>query len=80
MSAGLLVIATGHKEVFIKHKKNGLLYESWSPRKIALDLKEIIYSNDVLFNIKKNARKYSLRHFSIKKHSLKTLKFFKSFN
>ena len=23
--AGLLVIATGHKAVFIKHKKNGLL-------------------------------------------------------
>ena len=79
MSAGLIVIASGKQRVFINHNKNGLLYENWDVKKIAFDLKKLIYDKNLFFTFQKNARNYALKNFSIEKHSARTFNFFKSF-
>ena len=34
MAAGLLVVATGKKKIFIRNKFNGLMFSDWEPKKL----------------------------------------------
>ena len=71
MAAGLLVIATGNKEIFIRNKFNGLIFSDWEPKKIALSIKFYLDNNKLLLKLKKQARIYACENFNAKNYAKK---------
>lgn len=75
MAAGLFIIASGKKEVFIKNNFNGLLFQTWNSKEIAEILRNYLKDKKLFLKIKKNARKYAKKKFFAKQHANDFYKF-----
>lgn len=79
MSSGLLVIATGDNQVFIKNKINGLIFKTWDNKAISKVLKYYLNNKKELEKLKINAKEFAKREFDPKKQGQKTTEYFMKF-
>ena len=79
LSAGLLVIATGNNQVFIKNKINGLIFKVWNKKNISNALQYYLSNKKELNSLKRNAKKFAKIEFDPRMQGKKTTKYFESF-
>ena len=76
LSAGLIVIATGKDEVFIKNNINGFLVGDWNAQEVAKILKRVTLNKDKLKKIKEAARLTAENLLKMANHKKKISLFF----
>ena len=80
LSAGLIVIASGDDEIFIKNNINGFLIKNWDERKVVQILKKLVNEVDIMKKIRKEAKKTGKNLFSMSDYSNKIYSFFTKFD
>ena len=80
LSAGLIVIASGDDEIFIKNNINGFLIKKWDERKVVQILKKLVNEVDIMKKIRNEAKKTGENLFSMSDYSNKIYSFFTKFD
>ena len=80
LSAGLIVIASGEDEIFIKNNINGFLIKKWDERKVVQILKKLVNEVDIMKKIRNEAKKTGENLFSMSDYSNKIYSFFTKFD
>jgi glycosyltransferase involved in cell wall biosynthesis len=76
LSAGLIVIASGDDEIFIKNNINGFLIKKWDARKVVKILKKLVNEVDIMKKIRKEAKKTGESLFKMSDYGNKIYSFF----
>ncbi len=80
LSAGLIVIASGDDEIFIKNNINGFLIKKWDERKVVQILKKLVNEVDIMKKIRREAKKTGENLFNMSNYGNKIYSFFTKFD